>query len=249
MNPPYIAGRTNPVEMPIQSIWRRTGGWEHERRWWGLADAVKSMEAKALEGAISVEYTQQEGSCIAILTARYPGASPSSPTGTDPGDNVETVEIDFAEVTFPISQNPTFIGISTADILAMEALLATNAANSQTAASAKYRYYDLRSRKTESYEVSLPHVTWTRTVGLDYNTSLDLANVGSIFSTGSLAGSIGAPVLFTIPTGNVGIITGTSHTAGWKKGGRFTFISDGKVQLVLTARYGLWANDLYTFIP
>jgi hypothetical protein len=243
MNPPYIAGRLSPVEMPIQTVWRRTGGSEHDT-------SVRALETSAREGALSVEITQQEGSCIAILTARYPGASPGSPPGDedDLGDNVETVEIDFAEVTFPIHQNPTFIGITTANVITMEASLASSDANTQTAGSVEYRYYDLRSRKTESYEVAIPFVTWTRTVGLDYNTSMDLANVGAIFSTGNLAGSIGAPILFDIPTGNVGVLTGGEYTAGWKKGGRFTYVSDGKVQLVLTARYGLWANDLYTFI-
>lgn len=247
MNPPYMAGALSPREQPVQTIYRRTGGTEHERRWWGYCESVKAMEAYARNNAISVEYTQAPGSVIGILTARYMGEPGSGGEGTEE-DAEETMEIEYSEQTFPIHQNPTFIEIPTASIITMEASLQSNAANTQTDGSAAYKYYDLRSRKTESYEVSLPVVTWTRTVGLGYNVTLDLANVGGIFSTAVLAGSIGAPILFSIPTGNVGVTTGTGYTAGWKKGGRFSFVSDGKVQLILTARYGLWSNDLYTFV-
>ncbi len=239
----YIAGRTSAVEMPLQTIWHRINGQEYERRWWGEAGRVRKLEIGARAGAISVEFTQSPGSALATLTARYSGVISGQELP------IETVEIDFTDQPFPLHQNPTFIGISDADVLSMEDNIQKHEANTQTEGTTKHAYYELRSRGVDNYRVKLPVVTWTRTVGVGYHTTYDLSQVGSIFSTANLAGSIGAPILFYIPTGNVGIVgDGGNYTAGWMKDARVSMTGDGKAQIVLIAEYGLWeTGSLYEF--
>lgn len=235
-----IAGKQGPVELPIQSVWHRIHGQEYERRWWGPAGAVQKMIVSARVGAISVEFTQQPGSAIGILTARYGGVIA--------GDEValETVDIAFRDETFPVHQNPTFISIADSRIRLLDKA-AEDSSTSVPNNALEFRYYDLRQRGVESYRTKLPTVIWTRTVGIGYSRSYDMEGTGKIFSTANLAGSIGAPVIFTIPTGNVGVTSSGDYTAGWMKDAQVRNTGDGKVQVVLSAEYGLWANDLYTF--
>jgi hypothetical protein len=235
-----VAGKISAVEMPMQHIWHRINGQEYERRWWGLAGAVQKMMTSARVGAMSVEYTQAPGSPIGILTARYAGALA--------GDQIalETVDIAFRDETFPIDMNPTYISLSDDRVLALKKAAEESNTGAPTNA-LEFAYYDHIQRGTTEYRTKLPTVTWTRTVGSGYSRSFDMNGVGSIFSTANLAGSIGAPVIFTIPTGNVGVTNGDGFTAGWMKDAQIRSTGDGKVQIVLAAEYGLWANDLYTF--
>lgn len=265
---PRIAGNPEPIEMGIQSVWRKTGGREYERRWWGLASEIRAFEQgirapagpgrtpppNPLGGAIEVSISQSPGSAIAILTARFNGTLDQA--NGEPEIAIETMEIAFKDETFPLHQNPGFIDIPTSQIKALDVEAKTDAPDeavgvnhvAQNASEGAYLQY--RMRGVESYRVKLPHVTWTRTVGEGYNAALDLADTGAIFSTGDLASSIGAPILFSIPTGNVGVeSSGVSpFTAGWMKGAQLTYVSDGRIQMILTAEYGLWANDVYVFV-
>lgn len=242
-----IAGNPSPIELPLRSVWNLTGGASHERRWWGQADAVKAMINSAIAGgAIDVTFDQDRNSPIGILTAKYSGTGPGS---VAPTESTETVDFDETDTTISWDRNPTFISLSTAKVQEIEkAISEKKATNPYTAGTLEYRAFELRRRGTDSYRAVLPVVVWNRTVGPKYPAISDLDNCGKIFSTTNLAYSIGAPLLFRIPTGNVGISSdnSTGFTAGWMKTGKVTS-SNGQSQITLRAEYGLWENELYQF--
>lgn len=240
--PPYIAGRLGPRELPIQSVWRRLGGFEYERRWWGPADEVRKLEFLARNGAIEVGFTQSPGSSIGILSARY--------AGVIAGDEIaeETMEINFNDESIPIHRNPTFIDISVSRIAALNKAATDNDSSvpSQTDGGIELEYWSCKVEGDDSYLCALPHVTWTRTVSENYSRDLDLGNVGAIFTTEALVDAMGAPILFSVPTGNVGVRESDGWTAGWRKLASTEITSEGKVNLVITGTFGLWRNSLYT---
>lgn len=229
--------------MPLRSVWRLVGGSEYERRWWGTAADVEALLPSLRTGATEVSFDQSPGSAIAIATVRYPGVQDFNEVTS------EVMVVAFTDQGFPLHQNPTFIGIPSADIQTMEESLKTGAANTQTAASAAFRYYALRSRGVETYRAKLPAVTWQRIVGNNYPTALDIADVGTIFSTDQIVDQLGAPVLWAIPPANVGVSQGDASlfTAGWMKDCEVGYTADGQNQLIIRAEFGLWANDAYTF--
>lgn len=228
--------------MPIQTVWRRIGGFEYERRWWGPADEVRKLELQARSGAIEVGFTQSPGSIVGILSARY--------AGTIVGDEVaeETLTINFNDETIPIHRNPTFIDIPVSRIAALNKAATDNDSSvpSQTDGGIELEYWSCKVEGDDSYLCALPHVTWVRTVSENYSRDLDLANVGAIFSTDALVSAIGDPILFEIPTGNVGVREADGWTAGWRKMASTDISSDGKVILTITGTFGLWRDSLYT---
>jgi hypothetical protein len=257
-----IAGNPAPQQMPTRMTARRIGGRDYEQRWHGEAEAVRTYyEVLVASGADEVTYDQAPGSAVAMVSARYSG------TYGEPNEQaVETMEIDFADVTFPIHQNPSFVGLSTQSIRLLEDAIKNETGRDEVLASmidligeaatdngtgSHGDYWDTRARGIESYRVFVPVVVWTRTVSAQYPAGLELDNVGSIFSTAALSSAMGTPILFSIPTGNVGIAAGGSAPqfyAGWLKTGRVSLQSDGKIQLVLKGEYGLWAGNLYTIV-
>lgn len=246
--PPYIAGSSSPVEQPIRSVWSRSGA-THERRWWGEGRAVKLMQNSAIVGnALEVSFDQAPGSAIGILTAKYAGIGPGSGTGGGT-EAVETVDIQYTDATFPMHQNPTFIGLSTDKVQEIEKKTADKAPNTYTVGTLEYELYELRRRGVDSYRVQLPVVVWNRMAGPSYPAIADMDDVGKIFSTGALAWSIGVPMLFRVPTGNIGISAGDASIfrAGWMKTGQVSSASDGMSQITLRAEYGLWAIRAYQF--
>lgn len=247
-----MAGEPGAREKRVRQIWSRTNGASYQRIWWGPHDDVEAVfnnrttvDSAGVEGA---ELTPIDGSPISILTVTYSGWLV---TGGGRNEASETISISYSDQTVPLNQNPTFNDITTATIQDLESKLSNHDANPYSdTTSAEYKYYALRSRKVDNYRVKLPHVVWRRSVPADYPTAADLENIGAIFSTGDLAGSIGAPILFTIPTGNVGISEDDEglFTPGWLKDGSVDWQADGKAELILTAEFGLWANDAYYFV-
>lgn len=237
-----VAGRLGAREMPLRSVWRRVGGSEYERRWWGPIADVEALLPGLRAGASEVTFDPIQGSPIAVASVRYAGVQDFAELTS------EVMTIEFSDQTFPVSQNPTFINLTSNLIKDLEELLKTGADNpySDTESEA-YRYYELRSRQIESYRAQLPIVTWTRVVGPNYPTSLDLADVGQIFNTDQMVSQLGAPVLWDVPTGNVGVDEDDygMFTAGWLKTCSAGFTADGQVQLVIRGEFGLWAQDLY----
>lgn len=240
-----LAGRAGLHEMPLRTIWRRVGGMEYERTWWGPMATLEKSFRNITVGATEVQLQCAPGSAVGTITARYAGVL----SGTELP--IEVIDIQFADQTFPLCQNPSFINIDTASIIDLDEHAQNHEDIEITDTTLPdWQYFQLKVRGVDSYRVKMPTVVWTRTVSIDYPVALDLENTGAIFSTGNLAGSIGAPILFNIPTGNVGVEDPASglFTAGWLKGAQATNSSDGKIQIVLTAEYGLWATQAYEFI-
>ena len=231
--------------MPVQTIWRRLGGSEYERRWWGPSDAVRALQSFAAStGASEVTVTQSPGSSIAILSARYQGVLSGQETA------VETMAIKFSDETVPIHRNPTFIGISDARIAALDkaAQDQNTGVPSQDDGGIEFEYYDCKSRGEDSYICKLPHVVWNRSVSENFSTAIDISGVGKVLSTSRMVAALGAPVLFSIPTGNVGVRESSGWTAGWLVDAEVDYTSDGKLSLMIKGDFGLYRNSLYTIV-
>jgi len=58
---------------------------------------------------------------------------------------------------------------------------------------------------------------------------------------------MGAPVLFDLPTSNVGIDDDTAgdYILGWLKDAEIDYTGDGKIVMRITFEYGLWRATLY----
>ncbi len=244
---PIIAGEPGAREMPIRTVWRVTDGHSYERRWWGPAGAVKALQngkSNILSGAVAVVFDQQPGSPIAILTVSYTG----QPSGTPEAAVTETMEVEFSDQTVKIHRNPSFIGIPTADIARMEELLKDRTANAESDPD-MLAYYNLRLRDVESYRIKMPVVTWTRVVGAQYPSELDLQLAGYLLTTADLVDTVGAPVLWSIPTGNVGVEAGGDYIEGWFMDARAGYSGDGKIQMTIRGEFGIWENSLYELAP
>lgn len=257
-SPLVIAGNPTPREMPMRSVWRKAGGAEYERRWWGASASVLAMlnSIKADPNVLDVNYDQSQNSAIGMITARYSGTGPGAPNNSLT-ESTETVELSFNTQTFPIHQSPSFINITDDHIIDLEDAATSrprkkSVLNNTWITAVERSYFWHRAKGIESYYVELPVVVWNRTVGPNYPATADLLNVGYIFSSGALAWSIGVPV-YQLPTGNVGVqsknVPGdpTAFTAGWRKTGNVSAVSNGQMQITLRAEFGLWSNDLYQF--
>jgi hypothetical protein len=224
-------------------VWRLVGGSEYERRWWGPAKDVQSLLPSLRAGATEVAFDQSPGSVIGIATVRYAGVQNFNDVTS------EVMVVSFTDQSFPLHQNPSFISIPNSTIKELEEALKREGENLQDPDSDAWKYYDLRSRGVETYRAKLPVVSWQRIVGNQYPTALDIADVGTIFSTAQIVDQLGAPVLWSIPDANVGVSEGDASlfTAGWIKDCEVGYTADGQNQLVIRAEFGLWANDAYTF--
>ncbi len=107
-------------------------------------------------------------------------------------------------------------------------------------------YYYCKQMGHDSFRAKLAVVNYSRTVSANYNTSLDLAGVGAIYSTLEASEEMGAPVLFDIPASNVGIIadTAAAYELGWLKDAELDYTGDGKLIMRVTFEYGLWRKSL-----
>ena len=231
--------------MPVRAVWRKTGGSEYEQRWWGPADDVRAIFNLLVNtGAQSVTFDQQQGSVIGICTAVYAGVQNNNDLAS------EVMTIEFSDQTLPLHQNPSFIGIDNDTIQSLEENIKNGDPNPYSDSSlAVYKYYSLRSRGVESYRVQLPIVTWSRIVGPKYPTHLDLEDVGTIYNTSQMVDQLGATVLWSVPTLNVGVQEGdaTIFKEGWLKTAAVSYTADGQDQLIIRGEYGIWAINAYTF--
>lgn len=262
-SPIVIAGNPTPIEMGIRSIWRKTGGAEYERRWWGAAASVYAMlnSIKSDPNVTEVSFEQSQNSAIGMITAKYAGTGPGGGSGGI-AEATETVELSFNSQTFPLHYNPTFINIPDEHLVVLDdaatarpkrtGVLTERFSDNLFPNEAEILYFWYRAKGVESYYVELPVVVWNRTVGPNYPATADLLNVGMIFDSGALAWSIGVPV-YQLPTGNVGVQSKqalgdkTQFTAGWRKTGNVSAVSNGQMQITLRAEFGLWANGVYVF--
>lgn len=241
---PIVSGNPEPIEQSYRSTISRTNGVEVERTWRGTYEACKAMEQAIYAlGASTVVCERVDGSAMGILRAVFSSAQ----NGGDPGAVAEsTIELSFSDVTWPIHRNPTFIGISAARVQALNKEVEKESPSAPSDAT-ELSYYNLKLRGVDEYRAKMPVVSLTRTVSVNYHTALVVADTGTIFSTAAVSNFIDNPILFTVPTGNVGVLEASGFTAGWMQDTRVSFTSSGSVQLAETYEFGLWENALYTF--
>jgi hypothetical protein len=244
MSTPIIHGTEAPIPRPVETSWSRRGGWEFIHSWTGAADAVRAMEAALrANGAIQVVVRQNPDSALATITAHYASAQ----TG-EPEEMEETLDIDFADETFPINVNPAFINITDARIAVLDEKGADSKVDIDTYTSDPTERYYMRlvRRKETSYRVDLPVLTYIRNVPETSVSRINCGNNGLIYTPAEVADAIAAPIVFTIPSANVGIAAGSRYVIGYKFKGRVEFTSNGRVNLIERYVFGRYDAVLYT---
>lgn len=231
-------GNPAPIEQGFHVTWDRLSGRKVTRTFEGSPVAIAYLEDPARNsGATDVQLSQQAGSAKATLTASY----------GDPLQVEITRIIRFNDVTFPIHQNPTYIGISTARIKAVNDESEKSSPDTSGFTATELSYYNLIARGVKDYRVKLPIVTYTRVVPFNSPETISTGTPGTVYTPAQVSNAVGDAILFSIPTGNVGVTANSDFTAGYLFDVEVDLLANGNWQLIETFEYGLWANNLYVF--
>lgn len=240
--PLQVSGSPTAIEQGFTLSIKRGpgGGVESVQVFRGTPEAVLAKIAVCISaGATEIDAHQAEGSATARLTARFPFSRFGQAEVAE-----STLEIQFQDVTFPIAQNPTFIGLTSQEVKYIETVF-ENGEDVLGLPALLQSYLDLRRRGVDSYRAKLPVVTLTQTVSQNFPTALVVADTGKIFATDEVVKAVGSSILFAIPDANVGVVSGGGFSPGWMADTQVSAISGGKVQLIARFEYGLWADALY----
>jgi hypothetical protein len=237
-----VAGNPQTVEQGFSYTIRRgsNGGAEVERAWMGTGQAVLARMANLMNLPVVTEISAQQapGSAVALIRARF---------SVIPGQAEEHVEeslsLRWATQMIELHRNPTFIGISTNRIKALNDDAEKESPTAPTDPT-ELKYFNLIRRGVKAYPASLPIVTYTRVAPRNTVERLNVSNSGKIF------GAVDVPVssFFVLGDINIGLSTGTGFTAGWKLTADGDYLANGNSQLVETYEFGLWEDDLFDFV-
>lgn len=241
MSGAIIAGNPEPIESGFSfTIRKGVGGRERVRTFTGERDSVLARVNSLLaEGAIEVTATQQPGSALASVSARFGQIEDSEPEVAE-----ETLTIRFNDVPIPIHRHPSFVAITDRRIKQLNELANEKDATPPTDAT-ELIYFNLKLRGVDSYKAKLPVVTYVRTVSPSYADGLDLGNVGKIHTTDQVVGLVSSPILFSIPQNTIAVSSGGNYLVGWQLDASLDRLANGNFQITEVYEFGVWEDDLY----
>lgn len=253
-----MAGSKGVIEGQIASTISRINGNSFRRTWRGLYDSLKLKQAWAATqpGWTEVTLEPTNDGVTGLLSATYTGPA----VGGTIEIPVETLDLDFQEISGSIFKNPTFVSLDGEKIKAIERVIAVaRDPNSKPGSVADKKVeediipgsrseaaIDLKMTGVDEYTWRVPVLTYTRTVSPQFPTPMVIADVGTVWSSGDVANYLEAKaVLFAIPqvSNNIGAPTG--FTLGWMKDAKLSFISNGNCQLVEKFIYSAFSDHLY----
>lgn len=253
-SPLIVAGRVGAREVAISSTRSRDGN-DIVRTVTGLAEDVFALEASTyFDGASSVNVTQQVGSCLATMTARYAFTSISD-EGGEPGQNiVEELSSQYSNVPIPIKQHSYFSNLNIDGIITIDNAIDSNsdfpAGGDGLNGDTKWEeYYLLRQMGVNEFEAKLPSVRYTIRCSPIYSGILETSKVGKVFTKEQMLARVSAPKFFDV-TEPSGVFNANAYGyfyPGWRMDATVSLDNDGRGILEEVYTWGQFAKQLYSF--